>query len=104
MICRKIYMRLYGPTDVFELPSNVIKSRTSDGDVKEIEAIDVNVYCGYSVSMVNFDMTSELGGSGMPVHKGRLVKVYPYKDMPYEIEIDGKVERYSFIGLLSMDE
>ena len=105
MLCKNVYLRFYGPTDVFELPSNVIKSRPSvNGDVKEIEAIDVNVYYGYSMSMVNFDMTSELGGSGMPVHKGRLVKVYPYKDEPYEIEIDGKVERYSFIGLLSMDE
>ena len=105
MLCKNVYLRFYGPTDVYDIPSEFIKSRTSiDGKgITEIET-SAEVYYGYSMSMVNFDMTSELGGSGMPVHKGRLVKVYPYKDEPYEIEIDGKVERYSFIGLLSMDE
>ena len=103
MLCKNVYLRFYGPTDVFELPSNVIKSRPSvNGDVKEIEAIDVNVYYGYSLSMVNFDMVSDMGDSGMPVHKGKLVRIIPLKDEPYEIEVDGKTSYYPFIGTITV--
>lgn len=98
MLCKNVYLRFYGPTDVYDIPSEAVKSRTSIG--AEIET-SAEVYYGYSLSMVNFDMVSDMGDSGMPVHKGKLVRIIPLKDEPYEIEVDGKTSYYPFIGTIT---
>ena len=99
MLCKNVYLRFYGPTDVYDIPSEFIKSRGKG--ITEIET-SAEVYYGYSLSMVNFDMVSGMGNSGMPVHKGKLVRIIPLKDEPYEIEVDGKTAYYPFIGTITV--
>jgi len=99
MLCKNVYLRFYGPTDVYDIPSEFIKSRGKG--ITEIET-SAEVYYGYSLSMVNFDMVSDMGNSGMPVHKGKLVRIIPLKDEPYEIEVDGKTAYYPFIGTITV--
>jgi len=103
MLCKNVYLRFYGPTDVYDIPSEAVKSRPSIGGkgITEIET-SAEVYYGYSLSMVNFDMVSDMGDSGMPVHKGKLVRIIPLKDEPYEIEVDGKTAYYPFIGTITV--
>ena len=103
MLCKNVYLRFYGPTDVYDIPSEVIKSRTSiDGKgITEIET-SAEVYYGYSLSMVDFNMVIDMGNSGTPVHKGKLVRIIPLKDEPYEIEVGGKTAYYPFIGTITV--
>jgi hypothetical protein len=103
MLCKNVCLRFYGPTDVYDIPSEADKSRTSIGGngITEIET-SAEVYYGYSLSMVNFDMVSDMGDSEMPVHKGKLVRIIPLKDEPYEIEVDGKTSYYPFIGTITV--
>jgi len=97
MLCKNVYLRFYGPTDVYDIPSEFIKSK----GITEIET-SAEVYYGYSLSMVDFNMVIDMGNSGTPVHKGKLVRIIPLKDEPYEIEVGGKTAYYPFIGTITV--
>ena len=102
---RTITMYFYGPTDVDEVSRSTAMTRTIDGEgrVSVIQTHRRTVYYAYNMSMLQFDMTSDISNSEMPTHKGVLVRIYPTSDDPYVIEVNGKEESFPFIGIMIRD-
>lgn len=102
---RTITMYFYGPTDVDEVTRTTAMMREIDGEgkVSVIKTQSRTVYYAYNLSMLQFDMASDINNSGMPTHKGTLVRIDPTSDDPYVIEVGGKEESYPFVGTMTRD-
>ena len=102
---RTITMYFYGPTDVDEVSRSTAMMREIDGEgkVSVIQTQRRTVYYAYNLSMLQFDMASDISNSGMPNNKGTLVRIDPTSDDPYVIDVNGKEESFPFIGTMTRD-
>jgi len=98
MIEKKMVLRIYGPTDCFELPVKELAEEKAELSYDEISAIevDMDVSYGYSSSMLESKLLNKHSD------KGRLVKIAPEQDNPYGIMDKGKLEWYPYIGTIQV--